>query len=123
MCKNQCSLTINVSLTILDLLQCLMCEKYAILCVFCDLTLCHHFVAAHRKQNKKDLYVNPEDIPLHSHENSRDYNFRVQDRLPRSKGSSGAPWQDCRILKKWNERSAIKGMIERWKSVSSHGIV
>ena len=58
-------------------------------------------MAARRKQNTKDLHANPKDIPLHSHENSRDYNFRVQDRLPRSKGSSDVPWQDCRILKKW----------------------
>ena len=58
-------------------------------------------MATHRKQNNKELHVNPEDIPFHSHENCRDYNFRIQDRSPRSKGSSGAPWQDCRILKKW----------------------
>ena len=52
-------------------------------------------------QRRKSRESNAEDIPVHSHESSTDYNLRVQDRHPRSKGRSDVPWSDCRILRKW----------------------
>ena len=44
-----------------------------------------------------------EDIELHTHEKSRDYNLRISKKHSRTTLDNGSGWEDCRVLRKWKD--------------------
>ena len=44
-----------------------------------------------------------EEIELHTHEKSRDYNFRISKKHTKTTSKKEEGWEDCRVLRKWKD--------------------